>query len=73
MSNDKITVHLRGTAICKFVRIMEVYPDEVEELLNNEELIEEKLDSPRTAIDIQEWTDASATRIVSSNETKNRG
>lgn len=66
MSDGKITVHLRGTAVCNFVRVMEVYEDEVEELLENKELIEDKLDSPRTAFDIQEWTETTATRIVSS-------
>lgn len=57
---DKVKITITGKAICQFVRTMEVYEDEVDELLADEDMQSNNLDHPDAAFDIVEWTETEA-------------
>jgi hypothetical protein len=58
----KVKVTITGKAVCTFVRTMDVYEDEVDELLASEEMQANNLDHPDSAYDIDNWTETTATR-----------
>lgn len=59
--SDKVKVVLVGQAICSFVRVMMVYKDEVDELVNEEEMIINNLDHPDATYTIEWWDNLTAT------------
>lgn len=58
----KVKVIITGKALCVFVRTMEVYEDEVDEFLADEDLQSNQLDHPDASYDILNWESTEAVK-----------
>lgn len=56
----KVKVIITGKAICRFVRTMDVYEDEVDELLNDEDMQSNNLDHTDAGFDVESWIETEA-------------